>query len=86
MMGRVLAPVQFMLCIGLFNAGKKELAKKIAAAYCDWVLENGILVFNRDAIGAGDPAAIVPPVNPGEDWASWAASMFIALSRLLSET
>jgi hypothetical protein len=86
MMGRVLAPVQLMLCIGLFNAGRKELAKKIAAAYCDWVLENGILVFNRDAIGAGDPAAIVPPVNPGEDWASWAASMFIALSRLLSET
>ncbi|MDR2370435.1 MAG: hypothetical protein LBD71_03050 [Treponema sp.] len=85
MLGRVVGPVQLMLAIGLFNAGKKELAGKIAAAWCDFVLGYGLVNMRRDSLVLDDPASIVPPLVPGSGWGSWSSAIFILLARLLKE-
>jgi putative isomerase len=41
MRGNIVAPVQLLLSMGLKNAGKEELARKIAARYCDLACEKG---------------------------------------------
>jgi hypothetical protein len=87
MMGRMLAPVQFMMALGLYNAGKKELALKIARAFCDWTLEKGLTVMEIEIPESEkDPLSIVPQVFvPGCGWASWSGAIFITLARLLKE-
>ena len=86
MLGRVLAPVQLMMAVGFFNAGKKQLAGKIAAAFCDYVLEKGLITLKRqEDLPVNEPNAIVPPPIPGNAFSSWGASVFLVLSRLLVE-
>jgi len=42
MRGNIVAPVQLLLAFGLKNAGKTELARNIAASYCNLVCEKGL--------------------------------------------
>jgi hypothetical protein len=45
MRGNIVAPVQLLLTMGLKNAGKAELARKIALQYCGLVGEMGLAVM-----------------------------------------
>jgi hypothetical protein len=87
MMGRMLAPVQFMMALGLYKAGKKELALKIAKAFCDWTMEKGLTVMEIEIPESEkDPLSIVPQIFvPGCGWASWSGAIFLTLARLLKE-
>ena len=42
MRGSIVGPIQQLLVMGLKNAGKGDLAKKIATRYCDLVCEKGL--------------------------------------------
>jgi hypothetical protein len=87
MMGRMLAPVQFIMALGLYNAGKKELALKIARAFCDWTLEKGLVAMEIEIPESEkDPLSIVPQTFvPGCAWISWSGAIFLSLARLLAE-
>jgi hypothetical protein len=87
MMGRMLAPVQFIMAHGLLNAGKKELALKIARAFCNWTLEKGLMVMEVGLPeGEMDPLSIVPQTFiPGCAWISWSGAIFLSLARLVGE-
>ena len=45
MRGNIVAPVQLLLAMGLKNAGKEELARKIASRYCGLVKEKGLALM-----------------------------------------
>ncbi|MDR0642949.1 MAG: hypothetical protein LBG07_10875 [Treponema sp.] len=86
MMGRMLAPVQFMMALGLDNAGKRDLALKIAGAFCDWTLRKGLVAMEIEIPETKDPLAIVPQsFVPGCAWISWSGAIFLSLVRLLKE-
>jgi neutral trehalase len=41
MLGRILAPVQLMMTLGLYNAGRKDVALKNAVNWCDQMQNTG---------------------------------------------
>lgn len=76
--GRVVAPVQMLISIGLWLAGRKKEAKTIAKAWCDNVAENGVrLGFKPYEInpftGIPAPAILEPQPSDSWSWASWSA-------------
>jgi glycogen debranching enzyme len=86
MLGRILSYVQLILVTGLYNSGKKDLAKKIAGIYCDFTLKAGLVAMVRnDDLPANDPLAIVKPSVPGNGWSSWSSAIFLVLCRMLKE-
>lgn len=77
-LGRVVAPANMFCSVGLWLAGEKEAARKIAAAWCDNTQENGIRLgfkpYNVYPL-TGEPADTLmePEVGDGWIWCGWAA-------------
>jgi len=70
--GQVIAPIQMLMSAGLWEAGKKEEAKRICRAFCDKMNEGGLyLGFSPD----GDE-----PTGDYLPWASWGAACFLAMA------
>jgi putative isomerase len=91
MLGLILAPVQFMMTIGLYNAGHKDIALQNARNWCDKCLEVGpqtVMIGpkqeNPRPTGAnsvfsmGDEARRPPGI-----FGSWGAAVFLALGNML---
>ncbi|MDR1802396.1 MAG: NAD(P)H-binding protein [Treponema sp.] len=71
--GYVLPSTNMLICTGLFDAGKTELAKKIAARYCRTIKDGGFIMLINPFKGiAGRPGG------------SWAACAYLLLADLLS--
>jgi hypothetical protein len=68
----VLPSPQMLICTGLYDAGKIELAKKIARRYCETIQEGGFSMLVNPFDGRGRPGG------------SWAACAYILLSDLLN--
>ena len=77
-LGRVVAPANMFCCVGLWLAGEKEAARKIAGAWCDNAQENGIRLgfkpYNVYPL-TGKPADTLmePEVGDGWIWCGWSA-------------
>lgn len=85
MKGRVVAPVQMLMSVGLYSAGKKEEAKKIAKAFCDKVNQEGMLLGYAPSDvepATGEPVRnpqFPTPLDPWP-WASWTAANFLIMA------
>ena len=93
MMGMIIAPVQLMITVGLYNAGKKELALESARRWCELSLESGVVTVTRDV--DNEKSRVVPKVfaegeepvfpqgrTPGGE-SSWGAAVFLVLGAML---
>lgn len=93
MMGMILAPVQLMMIVGLYNAGKTELALTAARRWTDMCLELGPTTVTRDVDSVR--SKVVPKILPeGEQpiypqghrvpgsLSSWGAAVFLVLAEL----
>ena len=90
MRGTILAPVQCMIIVGLYNAGKTELALKAAAAWCDEALVSGPQAVSRRAPVIGTPAPLAEnPVMPAKtspaSLSSWGPAVFLILAPMLKD-
>jgi hypothetical protein len=93
MMGMIIAPVQLMMIVGLYNAGKKELALEAARRWADMCLQLGPTTVTRDV--DNEKSKVVPKVlAEGETpvfpqglpvpggMSSWGAAVFLVLAEL----
>ncbi|MCR5175024.1 MAG: hypothetical protein K6C09_10410 [Oscillospiraceae bacterium] len=77
-LGRVVAPANMFCSVGLWLAGEKEAARKIASAWCDNVAEKGPRLgfkpYNVYPL-TGEPAdtLLEPQVGDGWIWCGWSA-------------
>jgi hypothetical protein len=77
--GRVVAPPHMCLTTGLYFAGKKKEAAKIARRWCDNVKEKGVILgfapYDHYKL-TGEKANIThgPVASDGWSWSSWAAA------------
>ena len=77
-LGRVVAPANMFCSVGLWLAGEKEAARKIAERWCDTVAERGIRLGFKPYTTyplTGEPADIVmePHIGDGWIWCGWSA-------------
>lgn len=87
-LGRVVAPANMFCSVGLWLAGERDAAKKIAAAWCDNVAENGIrLGFKPHNVYplTGEPADTVlePQAGDGWSWCGWAACSTMTMLQIV---
>lgn len=85
MKGRVVAPVNMLMSVGLYSAGKKEEAKKIAKAFCDKVNKEGMLLgYSPSEIepATGEPVRYPKFPTPLDSWpwSSWTAANFLIMA------
>jgi hypothetical protein len=93
MMGMIIAPVQLMMTVGLYNAGKTELALEASRRWAEMCLELGPTTVTRDV--DNKKSAVVPKILPeGESpvfpqnlfipggMSSWGAAVFLVLAEL----
>lgn len=71
--GGIWAPINLMLIYGLYDAGKEQLAKKIALRFCTAIKDGGFAMVMNPFAGARGGAGFV---------GSWAATVYIALADL----
>ncbi|MBQ8831075.1 MAG: hypothetical protein IJ017_05715 [Oscillospiraceae bacterium] len=86
--GRVVAPFQMYISVGLWLAGKKEEARKIAEAWCDTVMDKGVrLGFKPYEIhpltGEPDPTIIEPQPSDSWAWAAWSACCTMTILQIV---
>ena len=90
--GRVVAPVQMFISLGLWLAGRKKEARTIAEAWCNTAAEIGVrLGFKPYEInpltGEPAPAIIEPQPSDSWSWSSWSACCtMMMLETILSDT
>jgi putative isomerase len=78
MSGPIIAPLQFMMIIGLEESGKLELAKEVAKRYCYNLVRTGVHHIHNPFDGS--------PQVKGRDnivrqhWTGWSASIFLFLA------
>jgi len=90
-LGRVVGPANMFCAVGLWLAGEKEAARKIAQAWCGNVAERGPRLGFRpyDAYPrTGEPADVVlqPHIGDSWSWTSWSACATLTmLETVLSE-
>jgi hypothetical protein len=92
MLGTILAPVQLMMTVGLYNAGQREVALKNAYNWCEKCLEVGPQTImqsppQKDPKPSG-ARPILPPMKEGvrmmPGWySSWGAAVFLILGAML---
>jgi hypothetical protein len=70
----ILPSYNMLITTGLFDAGKKELARKIARRYCQALKEGGFIMLMHPLKGAVGMAG-----------GSWAACAYIILSDLIGK-
>ncbi|MDR0819152.1 MAG: hypothetical protein LBN43_06240, partial [Oscillospiraceae bacterium] len=93
MLGLLLAPVQLMMTVGLYLAGKTDLAKRNAKDWCGDMLETGPETVTLKAPKGKNPKPYntVNPVFPFSaldvvcHLSSWGAVVFIILASLLDD-
>ena len=84
-LGRVVAPVNMILCVGLYFAGKKKEASMIARRFCDKLKEEGMILgfapYDRYPLtGEKVPFCKVPNAMDPWPWSTWAANGFLTLA------
>ncbi len=91
MLGRILAPVQLMMTVGLYQAGRKDVALKNALRWCDQMQDVG-----PETVVESPPPKAPPMVTgakpvyptgrrlPGS-YCSWGAAVYLILGTLLEE-
>lgn len=89
MLGTIMAPVQCMIITGLYNAGKTELACKVAADWCDEAIVSGPQAISRRAPLAGSPKPqaerpVLPAKTPPAGLSSWGPAVFLILASMLN--
>lgn len=90
-LGMPIAPVQLMLTVGLYLAGKTELAVRCAEIWMDEGLAgDGPITAYRDPVPVPeDDGSGFPPVFPGKRLpggiSSWGCAVFLILGDMLSE-
>jgi hypothetical protein len=91
MLGTILAPVQLMMTVGLYNAGEKEVALKNAYNWCERSLEVGPQTIvqsppQKDPRPTGFKP-VLPPFKGGRMmpgfYSSWGAAVFLVLGAML---
>jgi hypothetical protein len=93
MMGMIIAPVQLMITVGLYNAGKTELALEAARRWTDMSFDLGPTTVTRDI--DSPRSRVVPKVLPDGaapvfpqgtsipgGMSSWGAAVFLVLAEL----
>ncbi|MDR1570670.1 MAG: hypothetical protein LBS72_09310 [Oscillospiraceae bacterium] len=92
MLGMILAPVQLMMTVGLYNAGQTEAALANARNICEASLEVGPqTIFRSPPQPNPKPTgarAVLPPFKPGQrmlpgGYGSWGAGVFMVLGNML---
>ncbi|MDR0839180.1 MAG: hypothetical protein LBN99_06005 [Oscillospiraceae bacterium] len=83
-LGKVLAPVQMFLTVGLKRAGKDAEAKEIARRWCAKIRERGFILgfapLPTEVDGSPYPDPDLPSAGDTWTWASWTAVCFLILS------
>jgi putative NADH-flavin reductase len=72
--GYVLPPYNMLIVTGLYDAGKKDLARKIAIRYCQTIKDGGFIMLMNPFRG-----------TMGMSGGSWTACAYIILSELLGQ-
>ena len=71
--GVISPPAQLFICTGIWEAGQKELARKIIDRYLGLLMSDGF------------PHFIDPYTGDGNFWGTWCRCVFTILSRMISE-
>jgi hypothetical protein len=90
MLGMLLAPVQLMMSVGLYQAGRKDVALKNIRAWCEMTLTAGPQIIAMSPPQKNPPKVpegtrpVLPrgPMIPG-GYCSWGAAVFLVLASLL---
>lgn len=83
--GRVVAPQNMIISVGLQAAGKQKEAEEIARRYCDQVKKEGIILgfapYDHFPL-TGEPAPDQPRpfATDGWPWTSWCANSFMTMA------
>jgi len=85
MKGRVVAPVNMLMSVGLYGAGKVAEAKRIAKAFCDKVNQEGMLLgYSPSEIEPATGLPVQYPMYPTPldswPWSSWTAANFLIMA------
>ncbi len=94
-LGRVVAPVNMILTLGLSMAGKKKEAAMIARRFCDHIAEKGIILgfapfdyypLTGEKVPDLDEFQNVPVPSDGWPWSGWSAcNVMIMLSYIIPQ-
>ncbi|MDR1589446.1 MAG: hypothetical protein LBS51_04570 [Oscillospiraceae bacterium] len=83
-LGKVIAPLQMFITVGLKSAGKTEEAKEIARRWCRKVREKGFILgfapLPTELDGSAYPDPDQPSAGDTWSWASWTAVNFLIIS------
>ena len=80
--------ISTLVCIGLWNAGKTDLAKAIAQRCCDQIAQEGF-VFMKSSVAAHSADTAIKPLPHRKEssivdpWSSWTAACFFILAGML---
>ncbi|MDR0904577.1 MAG: hypothetical protein LBN00_00145 [Oscillospiraceae bacterium] len=83
--GRVVAPQNMIISVGLQAAGKQEEAEKIARLWCDNIKEKGMILGfapydHFPLTGEPAPDQPMPFATDGWPWTTWCANSFMTLA------
>jgi len=91
-LGRVVAPANMILIIGLYMAGKTEAAKFIANRYCDNIKEKGMILgfspidtypdYHKTQPGQKIDFDVPPIASDPWPWSTWTANCFLTIAEL----
>jgi hypothetical protein len=94
-LGRVVAPANMILCVGLSLAGKTKEASMIARRYCDNIVDKGMVLGfspvdtypDNHESQAGQPIDFdLPPIASDPwPWSTWTANCFLTLAESVVE-
>ncbi len=94
-LGRVVAPINMILTLGLSMAGKKAEAAMIARRFCDHIAEKGIILgfapfdyypLTGEKVPDLDEFQNMPVPSDGWPWSGWSAcNVMIMLSHIIPE-
>ena len=84
MRGNLVSPVQLMMATGLYEAGEKELAQKIARRFCRKVVRDGFALchypFDREDLVLESPDFNLAFGSDIRLATSWTAAIFLFLA------
>jgi len=83
--GRVVAPQNMILSVGLKSAGKDKEAAEIARRFCDKVRDEGIILgfapYDYYPLTGQKADMQIPPIaTDGWPWTSWCANTFLTMA------
>ncbi|MDR2665109.1 MAG: hypothetical protein LBC21_02380 [Oscillospiraceae bacterium] len=83
-LGKIIAPLQMFITVGLKSAGKVEEAREIARRWCRKVRKNGFILgfapLPTELDGSEYPDPDRPSAGDTWSWASWTAVCFLIVS------